>query len=187
MWRVHMESSFGETIYELPADSQRTPRDSQWTPSRLPTNFQWTLVDSQWTPRFQCGEFIFWRDHLWTSSRLPADSQQTPTKLPTNFQQTSIRLPKTSTSSLFKTSFGDLIWRPHLESSFGETIGLTVDSQQTHSGLSTNFQQAPNRLLYLETSFGDLIWRAHLKSSFGETIGLSVDSQHSVESKQAIG
>ena len=86
-----------------------------------------------------------------------------------------------------ETSFGDLIWRAHLESSFGETIGLTVESKQTHSGRSTNFQQAPNRLLYLETSFGDLIWRAHLKSSFGETIGLSADSQHSVESKQAIG
>ena len=77
-----------------------------------------------------------------------------------------------------------------MESSFGETIGLTVDSQQTHSGLSTNFQQAPNRLLYLETSFGDLfgelIWRAHLESSFGETIGLPSDTQHSVESKRAL-
>ena len=74
-----------------------------------------------------------------------------------------------------------------MEGSFGETIGLTVDSQQTHSGLSTNFQQVPNTLLYLEISFGYLIWRAHLESSFGETIGLPADSQHSVESKQALG
>ena len=83
--------------------------------------------------------------------------------------------------------FGELIWRVLLESSFGETIGLTVESKQTHSGRSTNFLQAPNILLYSETSFGDLIWRAHLESSFGETIGLPADSQHSVESKQAIG
>ena len=73
--------------------------------------------------------------------------------------------------------FGEHIWRVLLESSFGETIGLTVESKQTHSGRSTNFQQAPNRLLYLETSFGDLIWRAHLESSFGETIGLTLESK----------
>ena len=154
----------------------KLPSDSQWTSSGLLISSQQIQQGCNLVTSF--GE-LFWRDSQRThSGRLPADSQRTPSglpadsqrapsKLPTNFQQASIRLPKTSTSSLFKTSFGDLIWRPHLESSFWETIGLTVDSQQTHSGLSTNFQQAPNRLLYLETSFGDLfgelIWRAHLE------------------------
>ena len=92
----------------VPADSQQTtsglPAVSKWTPSGL----QGFNVESSF------GE-LFWE----TIYELPVDSHRTPSG------QAPYRL------LYLETSFGDLIWRPHLESSFGETIGLPADSQHS--------------------------------------------------------
>ena len=141
-WRDHLMNS-QQTPSGIPADSKwipsGLPANLQPTPSGLPVDSQQTLVglpmDTHWTSnrspakrilnRSQFGELIwraflespFW-ELLWKLIVFHGemgDSQQTPNKVLIGPQQT-------HPGYFLETSFGDLTWRAHLESSFGQTI-----------------------------------------------------------------